>query len=147
MSATTHKLVVAIEYLDTAATLWVHGLNYFSAMHLAAAAEEIAGKACRIRRKNSYFDDLRARVRQTLSQIRVVHTDRQLKDAFYGAKNAIKHMASENDAMVTIDPKREAADYIVAAYRNFAKLGLENDLSKSVKEVVEVNALLVETSI
>lgn len=65
MSTETEKLVIAIEYLDSAATLWVNEVNYFSALHLAAAAEEIAGKACRIANRNSYYDDLRSKALKT----------------------------------------------------------------------------------
>lgn len=82
MSTETHKLVIAIEYLDTAATLWVHELNYFSATHLAAAAEEIAGKVCRIKRKQSHFDDLRGKVRHTLTAVGIDHTEQQHQGCF-----------------------------------------------------------------
>lgn len=144
MSTETHKLVIAIEYLDTAATLWVHELNYFSATHLAAAADEIAGKACRIKRMKSHFDDLRDKVRHTLTEVGIDHTEQQLRDAFYGAKNAIKHMDSDNDASVNIDPRKVSADYIIAAYRNFEKLGLASELSNVIRQVVDANALHID---
>lgn len=145
MSNTTHKLAIAMEFLDTAATLWVHNLNYFSAIHLAAAAEEIAGKACRIKRTSTHFDDLRISVRETLKNVGISHTEQQIKHAFYGVKNSIKHMDSGADSTVTLDPKKEAADYIVAAFRNFEKLGLESDLSAAVKRVVNEETLHIET--
>lgn len=144
MNSETHKLVIAIEYLETAATLWVHKLNHFSAIHLAAAAEEIAGKTCRINGKRSYFDDLRNKVHDTLSILTYEHTEQQLKDAMYSAKNAIKHMDSRNDATVSIDARKESADYIIAAYRNLEKLGLHGDLSAVVKKVVDANSIHIE---
>lgn len=139
MSTETHKLIIAIEYLDTAATLWTHELNYFSAMHLAAAAEEIAGKACRIKGKKSHYDELRENVRHTLTAVGIARTEKQLKDAVYGTKNAIKHMNSKHDASVSMDPQKEAADYIIAAYRNFEILGLEIDLPNVIRQVVDAN--------
>jgi hypothetical protein len=144
MSNETHKLVIAIEYLETAATLWVYELNHFSAIHLAAAAEEITGKACRISGQSSCFDDLRNKVRSALSALCIEHTEQQLKEAFYGAKNSIKHMDSRNDATVNMNARKESTDYIVAAYRNFEKLGLQDDLSEVVKKVVDANIIHIE---
>lgn len=123
-SAQTPKLVIAVEYLDTAAVLWLHEVNHYSAMHLAGAAEEIAGKACRISGKRAHYDDLRKNVLRMLSSAGIAHTEKQLTEAFYGPKNAIKHMDSKNDATVSIDARKEAAEYICAAYCNFEKLGL-----------------------
>ncbi len=144
MSSETDKLVIAIEYLETAATLWLHQVNHFSAMHLAGAAEELAGKACRIAGINSHFDDLRLHVRNALSAVGIEHTERQLKEAAYSAKNAVKHMDSSNDATVRVDARKESADYIRAAYRNFEKLGLQDVLSQTVREVVDATSIHVE---
>lgn len=144
MSTETDKLVIAIEYLDTAATLWIHEINYFSAMHLAGAAEELAGKACRIAGINANFDDLRLRVKRGLSAVGIEHTEQQLKEAAYRVKNAVKHMDSRNDNMVNVDARKESANYILAAYQNFEKLGLQEDLSEAVRRVVDANTLRIE---
>ena len=143
MTSTTHKLAIAVEYLDTAATLWIHEAHYFSAAHLAAAAEEISGKACRMKRKTSYFDDMRNKVRRTLVKIGIPHTERELIDAFYEVKNSIKHMDGESDSIVAFDPKKEAAEYIIGAYQNFTKLGLDGDLSQNVAKVLEANTIYI----
>lgn len=144
MSGEVHKIVIAIEYLDTAATLWLFELNHFSAMHLAGAAEEIAGKACRIAGKAAHFDDLRSRVVKALTALRIDYSEQEIKEAAYGAKNAVKHMDSRNDAMVSVDARKAAADYIFAAYRNFEKLGLQSALSESVRQVVDANTIKIE---
>lgn len=144
MTTETDKLVIAIEYLDTAATLWLHETNYFSAMHLAGAAEELSGKACRIAKTNSHFDDLRLRVQQALSAMGIEHTEKQLKEAAYGAKNAIKHMNNRNDTSVSINPREYTANYIMAAYRNFEKLGLQDELSETVRKVVDTNTVRLD---
>lgn len=144
MHTETHKLTIAVEYLETAATLWVYEINHFSAMHLAAAAEEIAGKACRIAGKRSQFDDLREKVKNTLLVLAIEHTEQQLKDAFYAAKNSVKHMDSRSDATVNMNARKVSADYIMAAYRNFEKLGLQDSLPEVVRTVVAANAIHVE---
>ena len=144
MTIETDKLVIAIEYLNTASTLWLYEVSYFSALHLAAAAEELSGKACRIAKINSHFDDLRLRVRNMLSAVGIEHSEKQLKDAFYGAKNAIKHMDSRNDAVVNIDARKESADLIESAYRNLEKLGLQDEVSETVRRVIDSNALHIK---
>lgn len=144
MSTETEKIVIAVEYLDTAATLWLYEINYFSAMHLSAAAEEISGKACRMAKINSHYDDLRMKVIKSLKAVGIEHTEKQIKDAFYGAKNSVKHMDSINDALVDIEPRKESADYIISAYRNFEKLGLQDQLPETVKRVIDANALYID---
>jgi hypothetical protein len=143
MSTETEKLDIAIEYLDTASTLWIHEISYFSAMHLAAAAEEIAGKACRIAGISAYFDDVSLEASQMLLAAGIEHTGRQLKDAAYGAKNAIKHMDNRTDTVVNLDARKKSADYIWAAYRNFEKLGVHERLSETVRRVVDANPLRI----
>ena len=82
-------------------------------MHLAAAAEELSGKACRIDLMKAHYDQLRERVVRALSSMRIEFTESQLKDAIYGPKNSIKHMDSRNDAEVSLDPESETAHFIV----------------------------------
>ena len=143
MNVKTEKLSIALEYLETASILWVHEINYYSAMHLAAAAEEISGKACRIERKKSNYDELRGKVIKMLSAVGIDHTENDIKNAFYGAKNSIKHMDNESDRLVDLDSKNESATYIVSAFRNFEKLGLSHVMPCSVKRVIELNTLHV----
>ena len=114
-------------------------------MHLAAAAEELSGKACRIDLMKAHYDQLRERVVRALSSMPIEFTVSQLKDAIYGPKNSIKHMDSRNDAEVSLDPESETAHFIVAAHHNFATLGLSESLSSNVRAVVEANALHVQT--
>lgn len=144
MSTEVHKITIAIEYLETAATLCKYELNHFSAIHLAAAAEEISGKACRIAGERSNFDELRDKVQSTLLALKIDFTEKDLRDVFYDVKNSIKHMDSRTDAMVNIDLKQELIHYILSAYRNFEKLGLQDNLSEIVKKVVDNNTIHIE---
>lgn len=70
-----------------------------------------------------------------------------MKDGFYSAKNSVKHMDSRNDALVNIDPRKESAEYIVSAFRNFETLGLHNELSEAVKQVIDANTIYIEIEI
>jgi hypothetical protein len=103
MSTETEKLAIGIEYLDTAATLWIHQISYFSAMHLAGAAEELAGKACRIAGINAHFDDLRLNVKKSLSAVGIEHTEQQLKEAVCGAKNSVKRVVDAHALHIEVD--------------------------------------------
>jgi hypothetical protein len=53
-------------------------------------------------------------------------------------------MDSRSDTTVNINAKKEAANFIHAAYRNFEALGLESSLSNVVKGVVDANYLHVD---
>lgn len=143
MSNETSKLTIAIEYLNTAATLWVHELNYFSALHLAAAAEEISGKQCRINGTTSYSDDLKETVRRTLTRLGIAYEKQEL-NALHESKNAVKHMDSRNDSHVSFDARDEASHYIRMALRNFQKLDLESLLSEAVKRVVDETTIFID---
>lgn len=143
----THKLAIAAEYLDTAAALWLHEVNHFSAMHLAGAAEEISGKACRIAGLNANYDELRLQTKRALSALGISHAEQRLRDAVYGAKNAIKHMDSRSDTTVGLDVRSESATYIGAAYRNFERLGLQEHLSYAVKRVVDAGIMRIEVDV
>lgn len=144
MSTETNKLIIAIEFLETASVLWKYETNYFSSIHLAAAAEEISGKMCRISGKQSNFDDIRANVKKTLSELGMEYTEKQLRDAAYKVKNSIKHMDSENDKTVKVDARKEALEYISSAYQNFLKLELSEFLSETVKNVANENQIVVD---
>lgn len=137
MSTETHKLIIAIEYLNTAATLWVHDLNYFSALHLAAAAEEISGKQCRINGTTSHSDDLKERVRRALTRMGIAYDEKKDINSLHDSKNAVKHMNSRSDSHVSFDARDEASHYIRMALRNFQKLDLDSFLFDSVKQVID----------
>ncbi|WP_095051485.1 hypothetical protein [Pseudomonas sp. Irchel s3b2] len=144
MSNETHKLVIAIEYLNTAATLWVHDLNHYSAMHLAAAAEEISGKQCRYGGTPSHTDELKEWARQALKKMNIAYDEKEAFKFVYASKNAIKHMDSRKDSHVNLDARDEASRYINMAFRNFQKLGLESFLLEAVNQVVHDRTIFVD---
>lgn len=144
MNSEVGKIAIAVEYLETASTLWLEGERLFSSLHLAAAAEEISGKTCRIDGVKSHSDDLIERVKKTLSALGISYTKKQILEAFFGVKNSVKHMDGASDGVVMVDAREESAHFIIAAYRNFQKLGLEDQLSRSVLDVLDANIILIE---
>jgi len=109
--------------LDTAMRFYLEKRNYFCAIHLAGAAEELLGahlppderiftRAWKAERALAFFE-----------------TGQPLEGAAARAsinewKNEIKHMDDGTDATIAIDPPTAAAFHINQALVNFYKLGL-----------------------
>ena len=140
----TNKLMIASEFLTTASILWLNETGFFSAMHLAAAAEEITGKACRILRRRSNHDEIRLKMIRALTAVGVHYTEKEIRSAMYAGKNAIKHMNSEADRLVAVDAREEASEFISAACRNFQALGLAELIPDPAKQVQERNRIVIE---
>jgi|ERR1700730_2329655 hypothetical protein len=112
------KLAIACEYLDLAMQLHVEQENYFCAIHLAAAAEELFGSHSPERiectpyrgKHNEHFTSLRLAANPP---------KKELSNVVTYAKNAIKHSGERS---VTLDPILEARWYIEHALINFNKL-------------------------
>jgi hypothetical protein len=116
------KLSIACEYLDMAMQLYIEERNYFCAIHLAGAAEELFGK--HLPEHERIYTIVR-NAQKALHEIETGQkpTKREL-DAFVTyAKNAIKHEDYESgERSVTLDVVFEARRYIEDALINFNKL-------------------------
>jgi hypothetical protein len=135
MAETTYtKLEIACELLDTAMQLYVEKRDYFSIIHLAAAAEELFGKhlpkAERISsiglKAQISFDVLEKgeEVEYVVAHDQNGERHRRAKEVMLRSKNRIKHMndKSESDTTITIDPAQAARRWIEDALCNFDKL-------------------------
>ena len=140
-SQKTHsKIVIAVEFLNTAADLWCDGSAYFAAMHLAAAAEELTGKACRHAGRVNHFDERVKYVTRAVDGLGLTNVQKRVSELMYGAKNSIKHFSSPEDAEVALVPRDEASNYIRGAYQNFCELGLQELLSAEVLRVLDATS-------
>ena len=140
----TQKITIAIEFLNTAADLWINESGYFSAIHLAGAAEEITNKICQHEGKLSFFNKMHLQIEQTMLSINHPYKIEALGKIANNAKNSIKHMYGPSNSSVRIDAKTEAANYIMQAHENFKTLGLSYLLSESVQTVRDANAIFIE---
>ena len=138
------KINIAVEFLNTAAELWEAGDAYFASMHLAAAAEELAGKACRHAGKASNFDDRVMYVTRAVDGLGLINIQKRVTELMYSAKNSIKHFGSITEADVELMPRDEASNYIRDAYHNFCKLGLQERLSPTVLRVLAETAIYID---
>ncbi|TLG78633.1 hypothetical protein [Methylocystis sp. B8] len=130
--ATYTKLDIAHEYLDTAMQLYIEKRSYFSAIHLAGAAEELFGRHLPKDERISTIA-LKAQIGfQVLESGKEVEYETAQKTErkkalgiTLGSKNSVKHMNDDgSDSTVTIDPVVEARNWIEDALINLEKLNL-----------------------
>ena len=118
------KINIASKMLETALKLFLEDKDYFSALHLAGACEEILGKQIEfLGKETSIESNIKAiqAIKKTLSGIDM--TDKDERDTFNSAKNSIKHMRDGNDSTITMDPEYEAEEMLSRALTNWNRLG------------------------
>ncbi len=89
------KLDIAREYLDLAMQCYADGRDYFSTIHLAAAAEELLGKWLREEDRISTAA-LKAQKEMARLETGKTPTDRKVRRFLNWSKNNIKHMDDRN---------------------------------------------------
>jgi hypothetical protein len=116
------KLSIACTYLDMAMQLYIEERDYFCAIHLAAAAEELFGKHLP---EQERIYTITRKAQRALHEIETGRepTKQELEAVVAYAKNAIKHENYDGgERSVTLDPVFEARRYIEDALINFNKL-------------------------
>ena len=123
---TVQKLDVACEYLDAAIEFFLERRNYFCAIHLASAAEELLGAH---RPKNERIFELAWRADKALrSETGPTPSDDEARRGVNRWKNEIKHM--KNGVLtLTIDESWIAEWHIDEALVNYYYLKLPKSAS------------------
>jgi hypothetical protein len=116
------KLDIAREFLDAAIELFIGGRNFFCAIHLSAAAEELFGAHLPEDERIS-TSGLRAE-KALRSEIGLTPSDREAHRSVNEWKNEVKHMDDGARQTLTIDPQFAAEHHIEQALINFYKLQL-----------------------
>lgn len=119
--APTKKLAVACELLDRSLKLYYEGDSYFSALHLAGAAEEILGVYVECNGGESSFRSLQhgaVRISKIING-GIESTPRDIAAAMNRAKNSTKHMDKQGDEHVEFDAEAEAHDLLDRAVSNY----------------------------
>ena len=116
------KLEIAGEYLDAAIEFFLARKNYFSVIHLAAAAEELFGAHLPESERISTFawkaeKALRSETGSTPS-------DAEARRGVNEWKNAVKHKNDGASPTIKIDPAFAAEHHIGHALINLYKLNL-----------------------
>src|SRR5271157_5637521 len=115
------KLDIAKEYLNTAMQCYLDGVNYFSAMHLAGAAEELLGRWLH-ETDRSFTRHLKAQKAMATIETGKTPTDKEIINYLNWSKNAIKHMDDCNPH-IQINPISEARYWIGRAIKNHDNAG------------------------
>lgn len=113
------KLDIADEMLEGAIESYLDAQKYFSALHLAGAAQEIYGKKLRI----NGGQDFSTMMLDHASKIFEEPIDRKtIKKEEKRPKNAIKHMDSESDRFTYLNPQLESFMAISEAVTEYLML-------------------------
>jgi hypothetical protein len=99
------KLIIADEMLETAIEAYLDDKKYFSALHLAGAAQEIYGKWLRIKGGTDFSTMMLDQAAKALSN----DIDRKaIKKEDKRPKNSIKHIDNESDQFTYLNPKLDS---------------------------------------
>lgn len=121
------KLDIACEYLNAAIEFFLAGTNYFSAIHLCAAAEELLG--AHLPKDKRIFTLARNCEKAMMSETREKISDSDARNNINEWKNGLKHMDDITTRTIQIDPAFAANWHIELALNNFYKLELPKSAS------------------
>ena len=117
------KLSVAQELLEQALRLYYERL-YFSALHLAGAAEELLGAHLRVLGEQSTFENSRTAGVDLVNALDIgpPMTRKEMEKLLNHAKNRTKHMNSADDGTIDFDQAEECYDLLDRAVSDYYHL-------------------------
>ena len=125
------KYAASLELLERGIELYLRGDSYYSALHLAGAAEEVLAVYARelpadqLSGTGSASDQMKQAF-LALSQPDSPRDEESLAkwfhDRTYAAKNSVKHRRGRGDHFVDFNPKQEAADLLDLAVSTYFQL-------------------------
>lgn len=118
-----YKLEIAKEYLDAAIGFFLARKNYFCAIHLAAAAEELLG--AHLPEPQRIFTSAWKAEKALKSETGPIPSDAAARRSVNEWKNDVKHMNDEASHTITIDPVFAAEHHLNQALINFYRLNLQ----------------------
>ena len=116
------KLDIAVEYLDAAIGFYMAQQNYFCAIHLSAAAEELFG--AHLPDDERIFTLAWKAEKALKSETGPNPSNSAARKSVNEWKNGVKHMDDGTSQTIEIDPAFAAEQHIEHALRNFYKLKL-----------------------
>jgi len=125
------KYAASLELLSRGIELYLRGDSYYSALHLAGAAEEVLAVYVRELPLYEAYEAGSAsdRMKQAFLALSEPGTPRDeetlgkwFHDRTYAAKNAVKHRRGRGDHFVDFDPKQEAAELLELAVSTYFQL-------------------------
>ena len=119
------KLIIADEFLETAIEHYLSGENYFSALHLAGAAQEIFGRWLRINQKQDYSTSILDQNEKFFNEHGFSIDRKEGKRVEKHPKNTIKHINNKEDQFAQLKPELDACLEICCAIEDYSSLGRE----------------------
>lgn len=116
------KLEIASEYLDAAIEFFLARTNYFCAIHLSAAAEELFG--AHLPEGQRIFTLAWKAEKALMSETGPIPSDAEARRSVNEWKNDVKHMNVGASPTIRIDPAFAAEHHIEQALINLYKLNL-----------------------
>jgi len=130
-SAAIPKYTIALQHLERGIELYLRGDSYYSALHLAGAAEEIfkvyvralppaAGEAPRS--ASDQMQELFLELSSAISKSEREELSSWFHERTYTAKNSVKHKRGLTDHSVDFDPREEAEEMLELAVSTYFQL-------------------------
>ena len=117
---TFDKKCVALTQIETAIRLYFEGEDYFSAITLAGAAEEIFGKLVTEKGLDNSIESLKAAAVKIHKRLYGTEsTPKNIADVANRERNAMKHLNATVGPTLTFVPKENAEDMINRAIDNY----------------------------
>ena len=144
MTRNYSKLEIATQQLDTALRLFFWKKEYFSAITLAGAAEEILGVYLKRHNQPNAFDqDLESSLRVYQWLFKSVGSRNTIRNLINRTKNSAKHMMGTSDVALRCNAKAEAKEVLDRAVSNYYSLMCFEKLQET-QRIKKFNAHLVK---
>ncbi|RJX33557.1 MAG: hypothetical protein C4516_01855 [Oxalobacter sp.] len=123
----TPKHEIATELLEWAIHAFLSGSAYYSALHLAGAAEEIFAVYLRAPEHNltpsvKSFTEGFLRISQPADDVERVKLEKWVIDRMNAPRNSVKHKKGHQDNFVEFNAEEESAEVINRAISNYFQL-------------------------
>jgi hypothetical protein len=115
------KLHIAREYLELAMRRYMERSDYFSAIHLAGAAEELFGKWLQ-EEDRALNRDLKAQIAFEALETGQMSKIKEVISRRNWSRNTAKHMSDDRQINIWLDPVFEARNWIDTAVENYEKI-------------------------
>ncbi|WP_122737171.1 hypothetical protein [Pseudomonas viridiflava] len=135
MPTSTPKIETASQLLDTALRHYFsEPPEYFAAICLAGAAEELLGRHVEAKGGESSLSSIKnsaVRLSRLLDEKGEPATEQVIHNLMNKAKNSTKHMNGSLDSTVFFDPKAEAKDLLDRGVANYYQLMVHYELKET----------------
>lgn len=128
------KVEIGVKQLQTAIDMYIDKKDYISAITLAGAAEEVLGKLAERKGHKTAKKDLSDALLKKVPSV----SEKELSDKHLNrVRNSLKHVNSDDEDIIEIEPEEEAFTMICRAISNLSKLNKSepDNLNKFLPEI------------